>query len=90
MYRSLLYNLLLHIHRHALVAGADKRTLARGHLDFLALVLRSIGLDRLAQMLVAVHGKTIDLLGLFERVPAHCPVRIDEAACPHWASLNLQ
>ena len=65
MYRSLLYNLLLHIHRHALVAGADKRTLARGHLDFLALVLRSIGLDRLAQMLVAVYGKTIDLLGLF-------------------------
>ena len=31
-----------------------------------------------------------DLLGLFECVPAHCPVRIDEAACPQWASLNLQ
>ncbi|MGE7993967.1 L,D-transpeptidase family protein [Pseudomonas sp. NPDC089554] len=31
-----------------------------------------------------------DLLDLFERVPAHCPVRIDEAACPQWATLALQ
>ncbi|MFK0312584.1 L,D-transpeptidase family protein [Pseudomonas sp. NPDC090233] len=40
------------------------------------------------------HGcirlRNTDLLGLFERVPAHCPVRIDEAACPQWASLSLQ
>ena len=69
MYRSLLYNLLLHIHRHALVASADKRTLARGHLDFLTLLLCSIGLNRLAQMLVTVHGKTIDLLGLSLTLP---------------------
>jgi len=31
-----------------------------------------------------------DLLGLFDRVPAHCRVRIEEAACPQWASLSLQ
>nr|WP_314618268.1 L,D-transpeptidase [uncultured Pseudomonas sp.] len=40
------------------------------------------------------HGcirlRNTDLLGLFERVPAHCPVRIDEAACPQWASISLQ
>ncbi|MFJ4112657.1 L,D-transpeptidase [Pseudomonas sp. WHRI 8519] len=39
------------------------------------------------------HGcirlRNTDLLGLFERVPVHCPVRIDEAACPQWASLSL-
>jgi lipoprotein-anchoring transpeptidase ErfK/SrfK len=37
-----------------------------------------------------VRLRNDDLLALFDRVPAHCPVRIDEAACPHWASLNLQ
>lgn len=37
-----------------------------------------------------VRLRNDDLLALFDRVPAHCPVRIDEAACPHWASLNLE
>ncbi|MPS98914.1 MULTISPECIES: L,D-transpeptidase [Pseudomonas] len=40
------------------------------------------------------HGcirlRNTDLLDLFDRVPAHCPVRIEEAACPQWASLSLQ
>lgn len=36
-----------------------------------------------------VRLHTHDLLDLFERVPAHCPVRIDEAACPQWAFLAL-
>ncbi|MNH13932.1 L,D-transpeptidase [compost metagenome] len=31
-----------------------------------------------------------DLLALFDRVPAHCRVRIEQAACPQWASLSLQ
>lgn len=37
-----------------------------------------------------VRLRNSDLLDLFERVPLHCPVRIDEAACPQWASLDLQ
>ncbi|MDF0732436.1 L,D-transpeptidase [Pseudomonas entomophila] len=37
-----------------------------------------------------VRLRNRDLLDLFERVPPHCPVRIDEAACPQWASLDLQ
>ncbi|MFN3768349.1 MAG: L,D-transpeptidase family protein [Ectopseudomonas guguanensis] len=27
-----------------------------------------------------------DMLALFDRVPAHCRVRIDEAPCPQWAA----
>ncbi len=30
-----------------------------------------------------------DVLELFDRVPIHCPVKIDEAACPQWASADL-
>lgn len=37
-----------------------------------------------------VRLRNTDLLDLFDRVPAGCRVRIDEAACPHWASLDLQ
>jgi len=36
------------------------------------------------------HGcirlRNADLLNLFDQVPPHCPVRIEEAACPQWAS----
>ncbi|MDR0281500.1 MAG: L,D-transpeptidase [Paucimonas sp.] len=36
------------------------------------------------------HGcirlRNADLLNLFDRVPDHCPVHIEEAACPQWAS----
>ncbi|MNO62438.1 L,D-transpeptidase catalytic domain [compost metagenome] len=36
----------------------------------------------------ASHGcvrlRNSDLLELFPRVPLHCPVRIEEAACPEW------
>lgn len=39
------------------------------------------------------HGcirlRNADLLDLFPRVPLHCPVRIDEAACPDWARAEL-
>ncbi|MBU3056016.1 L,D-transpeptidase [Pseudomonas indica] len=39
------------------------------------------------------HGcirlRNTDLLDLFPRVPLHCPVRIDEAACPDWAQAEL-
>lgn len=39
------------------------------------------------------HGcirlRNADLLDLFPLVPAHCPVMIDEAACPHWAAAPL-
>ena len=39
------------------------------------------------------HGcirlRNADLLTLFPRVPAHCPVMIDEAACPDWATAPL-
>ncbi len=30
-----------------------------------------------------------DVLELFPRVPLHCPVKIDEAACPQWATAVL-
>ncbi len=30
-----------------------------------------------------------DVLELFDRVPVHCPVNIDEAACPQWATADL-
>lgn len=33
-----------------------------------------------------VRLRNIDMLNLFERVPAHCRVRIDEAPCPQWAA----
>jgi len=36
------------------------------------------------------HGcirlRNTDMLALFERVPVHCQVRIDEVACPQWAA----
>jgi lipoprotein-anchoring transpeptidase ErfK/SrfK len=39
------------------------------------------------------HGcirlRNADLLTLFPCVPAHCPVMIDEAACPDWATAPL-
>ncbi|MBF8756442.1 L,D-transpeptidase [Pseudomonas guariconensis] len=39
------------------------------------------------------HGcirlRNSDLVALFERVPEHCAVRIDESACPHWGVLPL-
>ncbi|MBO3276614.1 L,D-transpeptidase [Pseudomonas schmalbachii] len=31
-----------------------------------------------------VRLRNSDLLELFPRVPLHCPVRIEEAACPEW------
>ena len=36
-----------------------------------------------------VRLRNADLLQLFPRVPLHCTVRIDEAACPQWASTEL-
>jgi lipoprotein-anchoring transpeptidase ErfK/SrfK len=39
------------------------------------------------------HGcirlRNADLVELFPRVPLHCSVRIEEAACPRWASATL-
>ncbi len=39
------------------------------------------------------HGcirlRNADLAGLFEQVPLHCLVRIEEAACPQWAGAPL-
>src|SRR5690606_18309462 len=39
------------------------------------------------------HGcirlRNADLVALFDRVPVHCPVQIEEAACPQWASAPL-
>ncbi|MEK1943487.1 MAG: L,D-transpeptidase [Pseudomonas sp.] len=39
------------------------------------------------------HGcirlRNSDVLELFDRVPIHCPVKIDEAACPQWATADL-
>lgn len=39
------------------------------------------------------HGcirlRNADLLKLFDQVPPHCPVRIEEAACPQWASAPI-
>ena len=36
-----------------------------------------------------VRLRNRDLLKLFPRVPAYCPVRIDEAPCPQWAGAPL-
>ncbi|MHC6224871.1 L,D-transpeptidase family protein [Pseudomonas sp. X10] len=36
-----------------------------------------------------VRLRNSDLLALYDRVPLHCPVQIDEGACPQWASLSL-
>lgn len=36
-----------------------------------------------------VRLRNRDLIELFSRVPAHCPVRIDEAPCPQWAGAPL-
>ena len=36
-----------------------------------------------------VRLRNADLLELFPRVPPHCPVRIDEAPCPQWATALL-
>lgn len=36
-----------------------------------------------------VRLRNSDLLELFPRVPAYCPVRIDEASCPQWAGAPL-
>lgn len=36
-----------------------------------------------------VRLRNADLLELFPRVPPHCAVLIDEAACPEWAALAL-
>lgn len=39
------------------------------------------------------HGcirlRNADLVALFDQVPAHCAVQIEEAACPEWASAPL-
>ncbi|MDH4872606.1 L,D-transpeptidase [Pseudomonas sp. BN515] len=39
------------------------------------------------------HGcirlRNADVLELFDRVPVHCAVRIDEAPCPDWAAAQL-
>ncbi len=36
------------------------------------------------------HGcirlRNVDMLALFDRVPPHCRVRIDEASCPQWGA----
>lgn len=36
-----------------------------------------------------VRLRNDDMLELFERVPPHCAVRIDEAPCPQWASKDI-
>lgn len=36
-----------------------------------------------------VRLRNADLMTLFDQVPAHCPVRIEEAACPQWAGISL-
>ena len=36
-----------------------------------------------------VRLRNADLLQLFPRVPPHCAVLIDEAACPEWATADL-
>ena len=33
--------------------------------------------------------RVTDVLELFDRVPVHCAVRIDEAPCPDWAVAQL-
>lgn len=36
-----------------------------------------------------VRLRNTDMLELFQRVPVHCAVRIDEAPCPAWATAEL-
>ncbi|MCP6698320.1 L,D-transpeptidase [Pseudomonas donghuensis] len=36
-----------------------------------------------------VRLRNADLLNLFDQVPVHCPVQIDEAACPQWAHIRV-
>ncbi|MEE3634950.1 L,D-transpeptidase [Pseudomonas defluvii] len=36
-----------------------------------------------------VRLRNADLVSLFEQVPVHCPVQIEEAACPEWATTSL-
>ncbi|EKT4522282.1 L,D-transpeptidase [Pseudomonas putida] len=36
-----------------------------------------------------IRMRNSDLVPLFDRIQAHCRVRIDEAACPQWGSLPL-
>ncbi|UVL54772.1 L,D-transpeptidase [Pseudomonas sp. B21-035] len=36
-----------------------------------------------------VRLRNADLLSLFDQVPVHCPVQIDEAACPLWAHISV-
>lgn len=36
-----------------------------------------------------VRLRNADLVELFDRVPLHCPVQIEEAACPQWAGAPL-
>ena len=36
-----------------------------------------------------VRLRNADMLNLFDQVPAHCPVHIDEAACPQWAHISV-
>lgn len=36
-----------------------------------------------------VRLRNADLLELFPRVPLHCPVQIEEAPCPEWATAEL-
>lgn len=36
-----------------------------------------------------VRLRNADLMDLFAQVPAYCPVRIEEAACPQWADAPL-
>ncbi|MGH8379490.1 L,D-transpeptidase family protein [Pseudomonas sp.] len=36
-----------------------------------------------------VRLRNTDLLSLFDQLPAHCPVQIDEAACPQWAHISV-
>ncbi|MEG0968605.1 MAG: L,D-transpeptidase [Pseudomonas sp.] len=36
-----------------------------------------------------VRLRNADMLNLFDQVPAHCPVQIDEAACPQWAHISV-
>jgi lipoprotein-anchoring transpeptidase ErfK/SrfK len=37
-----------------------------------------------------VRMRNEELIELFDRVPAHCAVQIDEAACPQWAAAPLE
>ncbi|WP_178118982.1 L,D-transpeptidase [Pseudomonas akapageensis] len=36
-----------------------------------------------------VRMRNADLMNLFDRVPLHCQVQIEEASCPEWASAPL-